>query len=140
MHFCRKNAGSPLDIYRPNGITVFLENNSKLDPIFTDTYEIEKIFRQNEELEFILDIAHIDSIKHIKDMVSCKKPKILHIADKHFDILHEHLPIGHGEIDFEYIFNNILNNYEGKIILEITNSDLDIVNSKKIIQNIINGK
>ena len=44
-----------LDIYRPNGITVFLENNSKLDPIFTDTYEIEKIFRQNEELEFILD-------------------------------------------------------------------------------------
>lgn len=126
-----------LDIYRPYGITIFLENNSKLDPIFTDTYEIEKIFRQNEELEFILDIAHIDNIQHINDMVSCKKPKILHLADKHFDIVHEHLPVGRGEIDFEYIFNNILNNYEGKIIFEITNSDLDIVNSKKFIDNII---
>ncbi|MCU9811149.1 MULTISPECIES: sugar phosphate isomerase/epimerase family protein [Paraclostridium] len=129
-----------LDIYRPYGITVFLENNSKLDPIFTDTHEIEKIFKENEELEFILDIAHIDNMQHIREMVSCKNPKILHIADKHFDILHEHLPIGYGEIDFEYIFKNILNLYEGKIILEIANDDSDIVNSKKIIENIISAK
>ncbi|WP_243446452.1 TIM barrel protein [Romboutsia weinsteinii] len=126
--------------YRVHGITVFLENNSKLDPIFTDTHEIKKIFSQNEELEFILDIAHIDNMNHIRDMVSCKKPKILHIADKHFNVVHEHLAIGHGEIDFEYIFNNILSNYEGKIILEIANDDLDIVNSKRIIEHIINKK
>lgn len=126
-----------LETLKPYGIKVFLENNSKLEPIFTDANEIKKIFGQNKDLEFVLDIAHIDNIKHLRDMVSYKNPKILHIADKHFNVIHEHLPIGHGEIDFEYIFKDILKNYEGKIILEIVNEDLDIKNSKRIIENII---
>lgn len=125
-----------LDILVPNSITVYLENNSKLDPIFTDTYEIEKIFNQNKELEFLLDIAHIDNINHLQEMIAIKKPKILHIADRRFNVVHEHLPIGNGDIDFQYIFSNLLREYNGKIILEIVNSDLDIINSKKIIENL----
>lgn len=129
-----------LNILTPNDITVYLENNSKLDPIFTDTHEIEKIFAQNEKLEFVLDIAHIDDICHLRNMINIKTPKILHIADKHFNVTHEHLPIGQGEIDFEYIFKKILNNYDGKIILEIINSDIDIINSKDAIKKLQMGE
>lgn len=125
-----------LDILVPNSIKMYLENNSKLDPIFTDTYEIEKIFSQNKELEFLLDIAHIDNINHLQEMIAIKKPKILHIADRRFNVVHEHLPIGNGDIDFQYIFSNLLPKYNGKIILEIVDSDLDIINSKKIIENL----
>jgi len=58
-----------LDKFNPEGITLYLENNSKLDPIFTDIYEIEKIFTNNKTLQFVLDIAHIDSMEHLCDMV-----------------------------------------------------------------------
>lgn len=126
-----------LNILTPNGITLFLENNSKLDPIFTDASEIEKIFSRNKDLEFLLDIAHIDNMNHLQEMINIKKPKILHIADRHFNVVHEHLPLGQGDIDFQYIFSNLLPKYDGKIILEIVNDDLDIINSKNIIESLI---
>ena len=127
-----------LNILKPHGINLFLENNSKLDPIFTTTDEIQKIFSQNADLEFLLDIAHIDNINHLQDLINIKYPKILHIADRHFDVIHEHLPIGHGEIDFQHIFSKLLPQYNGKIILEIVNKDSDIINSKNLIQNFLN--
>ncbi|MDU7537518.1 MAG: hypothetical protein E7K67_11045, partial [Peptostreptococcaceae bacterium] len=74
-----------LNILKPHGINLFLENNSKLDPIFTTTDEIQKIFSQNADLEFLLDIAHIDNINHLQDLINIKYPKILHIADRHFE-------------------------------------------------------
>lgn len=129
-----------LDVFNSEGIILYLENNSKLDPIFADPNEIERIFTNNKTLQFLLDIAHIDSMEHLNDMVNIKQPNILHIADKHFNVMHEHLPIGQGEIDFKYIFTNILKDYEGKIILEIVNTDLDIVNSKKIIEKLLKDK
>ncbi|MDK0794925.1 TIM barrel protein [Clostridium perfringens] len=119
-------------------MTLFLENNSKLDPIFTTSDEIQKIFSQNIDLEFLLDIAHIDNINHLQEIIDIKYPKILHIADRHFDVIHEHLPIGHGEIDFQYIFSKLLPKYNGKIILEIVNKDSDIINSKNLIENFLN--
>lgn len=126
-----------LNILTPNGITLFLENNSKLDPIFTGANEIEKIFSQNKDLEFLLDIAHIDNMNHLQEMINIKKPKILHVADRHFNVVHEHLPLGQGDINFQYIFSNLLPEYDGKIILEIVNDDLDIINSKNIIESLI---
>ncbi|PWX61560.1 sugar phosphate isomerase/epimerase, partial [Clostridium perfringens] len=87
---------------------------------------------------FLLDIAHIDNINHLQDLINIKYPKILHIADRHFDVIHEHLPIGHGEIDFQHIFSKLLPQYNGKIILEIVNKDSDIINSKNLIQNFLN--
>lgn len=127
-----------LNILKPHGINLFLENNSKLDPIFTTTDEIQKIFSQNADLEFLLDIAHIDNTNHLQELIDIKYPKILHIADRHFDVIHEHLPIGHGEIDFQYIFSKLLPKYNGKIVLEIVNKDLDIINSKNLIENFLN--
>ncbi|MDZ4992346.1 TIM barrel protein [Clostridium perfringens] len=133
-----KSVKYALNILNPYGITLFLENNSKLDPIFTDTNEIQKIFSPNKDLEFLLDIAHIDNMNHLEEMLKVKKPKILHIADRHFDVVHEHLPLGQGDIDFQYIFSNLLPEYDGKIILEIVNKDSDIINSKNLIENFLN--
>ncbi|QAA33600.1 sugar phosphate isomerase/epimerase family protein [Clostridium manihotivorum] len=129
--------GRVLGLLKPNGITLYLENNSKIDPIFSTSKEIEIMFANNPDLEFLLDIAHIYSYEHLKEMVSIKMPKILHITDKYFNIIHEHLPLGQGEIDFKYIFDEILYNYDGKIILEITKEDEDIIRSKEIVEELL---
>lgn len=118
-------------------VTVYLENNSKLDPIFQNKEEIEYIFNQNPKLEFLLDIAHIESYEHLESLIKIKHPKILHIADKHFNVIHEHLPIGKGELDYAKIFNEYLNIFEGKIVLEVFQSDNEIIESKNIIKSIL---
>ncbi|MGL4337745.1 MAG: TIM barrel protein [Turicibacter sp.] len=132
-----EKVANALDKLTAVGVTLYLENNSKLDPIFTDTHEIKKLFTAHSKLEFLLDLAHIDHMKHLEEMVEIKRPQILHIADRHFSVVHEHLPVGQGEIDFELIFNTMLKNYEGKIILEIIQSDLDLVNSKRLIERVL---
>ncbi|MDP4145487.1 MAG: TIM barrel protein [Bacillota bacterium] len=119
---------------REQGITLFLENNSKLDPIFSTSEEINIMFSKNPELEFLIDIAHIYDYQHLKDMVSVKMPKKLHITDSHFEVIHEHIALGEGDIDFTYIFNEILQDFQGDIIIELKQDD-DIINAKQIIQN-----
>jgi len=119
------------------GITVYLENNSRLNPIFWTSVEIKKVFDQILELEFLLDIAHIDDTKHLEDMVAIKYPKILHIADRHLEVIHEHLPIGGGNIDFEYIFKNPLVKFDGKVIFEVTKSTKDLIESKNKIYELV---
>lgn len=119
------------------GISLFLENNSKLDPIFTTTREIDIMFRENPNLEFVLDVAHIDNYVHLKEMVMIKYPKLLHITDRQLDEIHNHVPLGQGNIDFKYIFSDILPNYSSKIIIEVFQSDEDIINSKEYIKQIL---
>lgn len=137
IHKLNSSIEFALNLLNQEKITLYLENNSKLDPIFTDIKEFEIIFKNNKNLEFLIDLAHIDSYKQLKYMIDIKYPKVLHIADRRFSAVHEHLPIGNGEIDFEYIFKEILPNYQGKIILEVINTDEEIVASKNIIENII---
>ncbi|GMQ60675.1 sugar phosphate isomerase/epimerase [Vallitalea sediminicola] len=121
-------------------IKLYLENNSRLDPIFNKAEEIEIVFMENPEVDFILDVAHIDNYKHLENMIEIKMPKILHIADRHLEIIHEHLPIGEGNIDYKYIFSNILEKFEGKVILEIIQSSEDIINSRNKIEEYYNNK
>lgn len=127
-----------LEKLEKENITLYLENNSRLDPIFNTPNEIEIIFKQNPKLEFILDIAHIDDYEHLEFMIEIKMPKILHVADRRMKIVHEHLPIGQGNIDYSYIFTNILNEFDGKVILEIVQSSEDIINSKVKIEKYFN--
>jgi len=117
--------------YLGNGITVYLENNSKLDPIFSTVEEVELIFAQNHRLEFLLDIAHIGSYEQLAELIKVRQPKILHLADKHFNVIHEHLPVGEGELDFNLIFTSWLKDFDGRIILEITQSDQALIESKE---------
>jgi len=95
-------------------ITVYLENNSKLDPLFSTVEEVRLIFAQNPGLAFLLDIAHIDS--------------------------YEHLPVGEGELDFDLIFSSWLKNFDGRIILEITQSDQALINSRLKISGFFDKK
>jgi len=53
--------------------------------------------------------------------------------------VHEHLPVGQGELDFKTIFENYLKDFDGKIIFEVvSDNDEDIINSKTLIQKILN--
>lgn len=120
------------------GVSMILENNSMNDPIFCSVEDIKYIFDRNPQIDFVLDLAHIKDYDHLKKIIEVKKPKMLHIADKHFDAVHEHLPVGQGELDFGMIFKDILPDFHGKIILEIVQSSKEIVESKNIICSIIN--
>lgn len=121
----------------PNDITVFIENNSKLDPIFTSPEELKVMFSCVPELELLLDVAHMDSIKHLKELVSVKMPKIIHIADRRLEEIHEHLPIGRGNIDFKKVFSEVLPGYEGKIVFEIIQSSNEILAAKKYFEDLL---
>lgn len=121
---------------KKESISLFLENNSKLDPIFTTTREIEIMFKENPDLEFVLDVAHIDNYVHLEEMVRIKYPKLLHITDRQLDEIHNHVPIGQGNIDFKYIFRDILPDYSGKLIIEVFQSDEDIISSKEYIKQL----
>ncbi|SHI84396.1 sugar phosphate isomerase/epimerase [Thermoclostridium caenicola] len=58
---------------KPCGITVFVENNSRLDPIFTSPEELRIMFSCVPELELLLDVAHMDNIEHLKELASRAK-------------------------------------------------------------------
>lgn len=126
-----------LKYVKEDGIKVYLENNSLKTPIFSSKEELEIIFEKYKELELLLDIAHIQSYEHLRNLVKIKAPKMLHIADKHFDIVHEHIAFGEGELDFKYIFKEILNKFDGDIVIEVVTNDDDIINAKEYLQNII---
>lgn len=140
IHKLADKVKSAYTILSRENITLYLENNSRLDPIFNTVEEIEILFRANPEVEFLLDIAHIDNYKHLEDMIRIKMPIILHVADRHLENVHEHLPIGKGNIDYKHIFTNILSKFEGKVIFEIVQSSEEIINARNKIEEYRNMK
>lgn len=96
-----------------NDINLYIENNCRISPINYSSDDVRIVFENNDDIEFLIDIAHIDSYQHLKELKDIKYPKMLHLADKHFDVDHEHLPIGEGDLDFDMIFEEILVDFEG---------------------------
>jgi len=129
-----------VEIAKRNNISVFLENNSKLDRIFSSYDEINKVLTDNPELNLLFDIAHMESYEQVKNIGIKYKPKLIHIADRDLKNVHEHLPIGKGNIDFNRVLFDLIDNREYKIILEIIESNEDIIKSKEIIDKIIKMK
>jgi sugar phosphate isomerase/epimerase len=128
------------DSFRESGITLHVENNSRLDPILNSSEEVGMLFDSLPDAEFLLDLAHIDGYDHLRRLVEVKYPKIIHLADRHLEKIHEHLPIGEGDIDFEMIFRDILPCFAGRIILEITQNNAKLVDSKRKIAEYSRGK
>lgn len=122
---------------KPRGIAWFLENNSVIDKFHYKKEELDLIFSNDDYVEQLLDIAHIDNYKHLEDIISVKFPKCLHVAGKHFDVAHEHLPLTRGDIDYAFVFQKHLRYYDGKIILEVDGSNEEIIQSKQIIDEAI---
>lgn len=126
-----------VDAASKEDINIFLENNSMLDPIFCSVDEVKYMFNENPKLVFLIDIAHIKDYNQLIEMVKVKMPKYLHITDSHFNVIHQHLPLGEGEIDFKYIFTDILSDFNGTAIFEVCPKDEDIINSNKILRQAI---
>jgi sugar phosphate isomerase/epimerase len=97
-------------------------------------YKDEIRYFQKTTVELVLELAHIDNYDHLQQIINIKYPKCLHIADKHFSVKYEHLPIGKGDLDFQRIFSKYLTHFEGRIILEITEDDVTVADSKDKIR------
>lgn len=124
---------------RIEGVAVYVENNSQLSPVFNRPEEFEYLFRANDNLKFLLDIAHLNDYEHLGKLAAVKFPELLHIADRNLENIHEHLPIGEGNIDFKYVFDSVLKGFKGTIIFELMYPDKEVIESKKRIEKIIEG-
>lgn len=129
-----KNASNLLS---ENDIELHIENNCRINPINYSADDVRIIFDNNDDIELLIDIAHIDSYEHLEELKDIKYPKMLHLADKHFEVDHEHLPIGKGDLNFDRIFKDILVDFEGKIILEIDQNDTAIIESTRRIKEML---
>mgnify|MGYP003305262026 CR=1 FL=1 len=126
------------------GIIVYVENNHKHMKCFYTLSQWKNFFKQApKNTEFLLDIVHVlyaDDYEYLKKLVSIKRPKALHIADTikgKVGKKHLHLPIGKGIIDFDKVFNEIIPDYNDLIILEIKNTDKNILDSREKLKNIL---
>ncbi len=126
-----------VDRFKSQGITLYLENNSKLECVFQSIQEIEQVFTHVPQAELILDVAHIDDYEHLQQILELKFPRILHVADRHLENTHEHLTIGDGNIDFKLIFGDILKNFSGRIIFEVPFEYEARLQSKQRIEQIL---
>ena len=119
---------------KQNGIMVYIENNSKIDPLLCTPDEINIFFSEITDIGFLLDIAHVDKMEELEKIINAKYPDLLHIADRKYCEVHEHLPIGDGDINYEYIFANLLKEFDGKVIFEVLD-DTAIIDAKNKIKN-----
>lgn len=126
------------DMFLNEGITVYIENSARLVPLNYTPEDLKIVFDESPATELILDIAHIDNYEHLQKIINVKYPKMLHIADRHFSSGHEHLPIGKGDIDFELIFTKYLNDFDGRVIFEISEDENVIIDSMGKIQRAMN--
>ncbi len=125
-------------------ITVYVENNHKDMKCFYTLTQWKNFFKKAPpNTELLIDVVHVlygDNYEYLKKLVSIKRPKALHIADTikgRIGNKHLHLPIGKGIINFDKIFNEIIPNYNDLIILEIKNTDQNILKSRDILKDII---
>ena len=125
-------------------ITVYVENNHKDMKCFYTLTQWKNFFKKApKNTEFLLDVVHVlykDDYDYIEKLVKIKRPKALHIADTikgKVGRKHWHIPIGKGIIDFDKIFNEIIPNYNELIILEIKNTDKNIISSRDKIKEIL---
>jgi len=117
-------------------VKLFLENNHIVNGFFNSIDDLRLIFDSNPEIGLLLDLAHINNYEHLEKIVKIRYPECIHIADRHFGTGHEHITLGEGEMDFGMIFSKIIPKYEGKIILEATDTIEGIKKSKEIMNKI----
>lgn len=122
---------------KSKGITWYLENNSVIDKFHYKKEELQMLYDADNYVEQLLDVAHIDNYEHLKDIIDVKFPKCLHVAGKHFSKEHEHLSLTQGDIDYNLVFKQYLQNYDGRIILEVVDTDEEVIKSKEIIEKVI---
>lgn len=119
---------------KSRGITWYLENNSIIDKFHYKKEELQILYDADNYVEQLLDVAHIDNYEHLQEIINVKYPKCLHVAGKHFSKEYEHLSLTQGDIDYSLVFKQYLQNFDGRIILEVVDTDEEIIKSKDIIE------
>ncbi len=137
IHNLRKSLDIAKNKLKTHGIRLLVENNCRITKLNYSVDDIRVLYTENEDIDLLLDVAHIDSYDHLEKILEIREPKMLHIADKHFSVDHEHLPIGYGELNFEKIFNEYLKDFNGDIILEMDHSDEEFEDSLRKLQNFL---
>lgn len=125
-------------------ITVYVENNHDHMQTFYTIRQWEYFFENAPDNVYpLIDIVHVlfcNDYDYLRRLVNVKYPRALHIADTVKGMRgskHLHLPIGDGIIDFDLVFGDILKDFQGLLILEINNTDKNMIESKKKIINIL---
>ena len=122
---------------KSSGIVFYLENNSVIDGLHCKKEELQIVYEIDSYVEQLLDVAHVESYEHLQQVISVKFPKCLHVAGKHFKVPHEHLPLTQGDIDYKLVFQQYLQGFDGKIILEVDGTDEEIIASKRVIDKAV---
>ena len=115
------------------GMVLELENNSVLDGFHCTPEELHQVFDGNPLLEQLLDVAHIDSYEHLQRIIQVRYPKSLHVAGKHLNARHEHLSLTQGDLDYIRVFREYLPDFDGRIILEVVDTDQEVLASRDIL-------
>ena len=110
---------------------------------------VENMFDENDELilklletvndsrlRMCFDIAHANLSKEsIKDWYNHCKKYITHIhINDNLGNSDSHLAIGSGNMDYDYIINEILNNFDGSVLIEVKTTS-DFIKSYEYLQN-----
>lgn len=107
------------------GVTICLENMMPRNNFGVEPLELETIFRQFPSLQLTLDTGHANlgerGHMRLHELVAQCGDRIghLHLSDNR-GIYDEHLPLGHGSIDFNLLAESLNGlGYDGTVTLEI---------------------
>ncbi|MFO7992078.1 MAG: sugar phosphate isomerase/epimerase family protein [Thermoplasmata archaeon] len=116
------------------GLTAPLENMPDLWATTCITPEDVSEHLDRTGMPFCLDVGHANTAGRLDDFLSFK-PVNIHLNDNvgEKDL---HLPLGEGEIDFEYVMKR-LSGYNGNIVIEGRSMD-GLIKSKKYLEDILN--
>ncbi len=121
------------------GVKIMLE---PLGTIHDHSRNIDSLLALNEELYFHADIGHFNIFgRKPVEYLSRYKDKLMHVHlhdNNGIDDLH--LPIGSGNIDWDYLVSALKTFYDGTITLEIFSEEREyVLHSKKILLEKWNG-
>ena len=101
------------------GVTVCLENMPDI-PDFLCRYpeEIEGIIEDIEGVSMTIDFGHAHTLKKVNDFIRIiPKASHIHIHDNH-GRSDEHLPLGEGTINWNKLSTEIIDHYNGVVVVE----------------------
>ncbi len=121
---------------RNKGVKICIEN---MEPLKKELLVTEKDFetlysRLNlEDIYITMDVAHLGSLKKVKDFYQSMKERIAHIHIS--DVLNEniHIPLGTGDMPFKKIIALLKDEYRGIYNIEFFNYDPEAKVVKKSI-------
>ena len=135
LKFQTESIQSILDFASETGVKIMLE---PIGTVHDHADNLDKLLELNEGLYFLADIGHLNIYgREPVEYLRRYKNKLLHVH------LHDnngvddlHLPIGSGNIDWDYLISVLKSFYDGTITLEVFSEDREYVlySKKKLLE------